>query len=230
MLIILNNIFFLLFLFILLFSMYAQFNVYKVFKKYSKIYNDKKISGIEIVENLKKIYDMEYLNIKKTKGYLTDYYNPIDKSINLSENVQSNCTITSIAIAAHEMGHALQDKQKNFFLMIRNKIFPFVSIFSNMSIPLLFIGVIFELYNLILFGMICYSFIALFQIITFPIEIDASKKALKLLIDNDYLNKKEISCVKDTLNAAALTYFAAMTAVLIQMIRFFLIYLNIKDR
>ena len=177
------------------------------------------LSGFEIA---RKILDKNGLNeimIVETKGYLSDHYDPSRKVVRLSTDIFHGTSIASNAVAAHEVGHAIQDKEGYLFMRIRHAIFPVVNILSNISYYIILIGFIFELMNLVWLGIAAVSFGVFFQIVTLPVEINASKRAGKELNELNLVNKKDNDGVKNMLTAAALTYVAGVLAGILQLVR-----------
>ena len=154
----------------------------------------------------------------ETNGYLTDHYDPNRKVIKLSRNIYGNDTISSMAVAAHEVGHAIQDKEGYFFLRLRTFIFPIVSFISRMSWLVILVGFFFEIVNAIYLGIIIVSASVIFELVTLPVEINASKRAIKELNSLNLITGEEDK-VKNVLTAAALTYVAGTLAEILQLIR-----------
>ena len=163
----------------------------------------------------------------ETNGYLTDHYDPNRKVIRLSHNVYQSDSVASIAIAAHECGHALQDKEGYFFLRLRSFIYPIVNIATSISYYIILVGFLFEALNLVYIGIALTALGLLFQIITLPVEFNASKRAGKEIDTLKLANKDEKSGVKKVLVSAALTYVAGVLASAIQIFRLILMS---KDR
>ncbi len=203
----------------LLFSLYAQYKVKKTFNTYKSIPNSNKLTGEMLAIDLKSKFQMSYLGIEKVSGYLNDHYNPKSKSLGLSDEVANKSTIASLAIVAHEMGHAKQDADNMFFLKIRNKIFPFTNIASNMAIPIFIFGLIFNSINLMNIGIVLFALVSLFYILTLPIELNASKRGLYMLKEGQYLNEGELKGARAVLSAAALTYIAALASSIATLLR-----------
>ena len=190
---------------------------------YNSNLKKKNKQGLTGFDAARKILDANGLNdllIIETSGNLTDHYDPKRKVIRLSKSIYELDSMASISVAAHEVGHALQDKEGYFFLKFRSFIFPVVSIMSRIAYVVLFIGFLSEIANLIWFGIFAVAFGVFFQIITLPVEINASKRAIKqmeelgLITDDD-----EKSSAKNMLTAAALTYVAGALAELLQLLR-----------
>ena len=220
---------FIAFIAVVVLSIYAQIKVSSTYKRYLAIPNRKGITGYEMAENLKREFQMDDLSIERINGELTDHYNPRNKKLALSANVADKASIASVAIAAHEMGHARQHAEKNLLLRFRDATFPVLKFSSQAAIPLLIFGFIFSNNNIVLAGIILYSVIAIFQVITVPIELNASSRALMMLKGGSYLSEEELKGAKKVLSAAALTYIAAIATVLVQLLRFIFIFLGSRD-
>jgi Zn-dependent membrane protease YugP len=196
----------------------AQIFIKISYENNSRIKNSKELTGYDVA---RKILDKNGLNdllIVETNGYLTDHYDPNRKVIKLSKNIYGNDTISSMAVAAHEVGHAIQDKEGYFFLRLRTFIFPIVSFISRMSWLVILIGFFFEIVNAIYLGIIIISASVIFELVTLPVEINASKRAIKELNSLNLITGEEDK-VKNVLTAAALTYVAGTLAEILQLIR-----------
>lgn len=197
----------------------AEIYIKIIYKKSTNRSVMNKMTGYDIA---RKILDKNGLNdllIIETKGTLTDHYDPSRKVIRLSSGIYKESTIASNAVAAHEVGHALQDKEGYTFLRIRSIIFPVVSFLSRISYLVTFLGFLFEIMNLVYLGIIAVGAGVLFQVVTLPVEINASKRAVKELNELGIINEEEKEDVKNMLTAAALTYVASTLAELLQLIR-----------
>lgn len=196
----------------------AQIFIKISYENNSRIKNSKELTGYDVA---RKILDKNGLNdllIVETNGYLTDHYDPNRKVIKLSKNIYGNDTISSMAVAAHEVGHAIQDKEGYFFLRLRTFIFPIVSFISRMSWLVILVGFFFEIVNAIYLGIIIISASVIFELVTLPVEINASKRAIKELNSLNLITGEE-NKVKNVLTAAALTYIAGTLAEILQLIR-----------
>lgn len=196
----------------------AQIFIKISYENNSRIKNSKELTGYDVA---RKILDKNGLNdllIVETNGYLTDHYDPNRKVIKLSRNIYGNDTISSMAVAAHEVGHAIQDKEGYFFLRLRTFIFPIVSFISRMSWLVILAGFFFEIVNAIYLGIIIVSASVIFELVTLPVEINASKRAIKELNSLNLITGEEDK-VKNVLTAAALTYVAGTLAEILQLIR-----------
>lgn len=196
----------------------AQIFIKISYENNSRIKNSKELTGYDVA---RKILDKNGLNdllIVETNGYLTDHYDPNRKVIKLSRNIYGNDTISSMAVAAHEVGHAIQDKEGYFFLRLRTFIFPIVSFISRISWLVILVGFFFEIVNAIYLGIIIVSASVIFELVTLPVEINASKRAIKELNSLNLITGEEDK-VKNVLTAAALTYVAGTLAEILQLIR-----------
>lgn len=196
----------------------AQIFIKISYENNSRIKYSKELTGYDVA---RKILDKNGLNdllIVETNGYLTDHYDPNRKVIKLSRNIYGNDTISSMAVAAHEVGHAIQDKEGYFFLRLRTFIFPIVSFISRISWLVILIGFFFEIVNAIYLGIIIVSASVIFELVTLPVEINASKRAIKELNSLNLITGEEDK-VKNVLTAAALTYVAGTLAEILQLIR-----------
>lgn len=196
----------------------AQIFIKISYENNSRIKNTKELTGYDVA---RKILDKNGLNdllIVETNGYLTDHYDPNRKVIKLSRNIYGNDTISSMAVAAHEVGHAIQDKEGYFFLRLRTFIFPIVSFISRISWLVILVGFFFEIVNAIYLGIIIVSASVIFELVTLPVEINASKRAIKELNSLNLITGEEDK-VKNVLTAAALTYVAGTLAEILQLIR-----------
>ena len=201
------------------FSIFAQVKVQSTYKKFSGIPNSKGMSGMDVAVDLRNHFGMDYLKINNVPGTLSDHFNPKDKSLGLSDGVANNKSIASLAIVAHEMGHARQDAENMSIIKIRNFVFPFANIASNAAIPLFIIGLIFSFSALMNIGIILFVIVAIFYLLTLPLEINASSRGLKMLKEGNYLNSGEINGARSVLTAAALTYIAALASAILTVLR-----------
>ncbi|MGL4990394.1 MAG: zinc metallopeptidase [Sarcina sp.] len=209
-------------------TLWAQMKVNGKYSKYSKIPNKIGYTGAKVAQlimNRKGIFDVK---IEVTEGKLSDHYDPVHKIVRLSREVYFGSLLASLAIAAHEIGHVQQDFEGYKALKFRHEIFPVVNISSNLSMILFFIGIIFTIPMLTIIGIILFSVIVLFQLVTLPVEFNASKRAITNLESMGILEKDEIQGTKNVLSAAALTYVAATLIAITQLLR--LIILSNRNR
>ena len=189
---------------------------------YSKTKRIKNRAGITGAQTARKILDengLSNVKVEEVRGVLGDHYDPRTKTVRLSSDIYRNTSIASASVAAHECGHAIQDKEGYFFLKLRNSIVPLVNFASYAGYFAILIGVIASSLKIIWIGIIAEVVILVFQLITLPVEFDASKRALKQLEKQKILEKIEISTSKKMLTAAALTYVASVTATILEILR-----------
>lgn len=216
-----------LFLIIIIVPLVADIFVRINYGVYSKKINNCGLNGGDVARKILEKNGLSDIYVVETNGYLTDHYDPNRKVIRLSHNVYQSDSVASIAIAAHECGHALQDKEGYFFLRLRSFIYPIVNIATSISYYIILIGFLFEAFNLVYIGIALTALGLLFQIITLPVEFNASKRAGKEIDSLKLADKEEKSGVKKVLVSAALTYVAGVLASAIQIFRLILM---AKDR
>lgn len=208
---------------VIIFAFICQLKVQSNYKKYGRIRNARNMTGAQAAYELLQLNGITDVRIKRISGNLTDHYNPKTKEICLSEGVFNSNSIAAVGIACHEAGHACQHAQGYFPLKIRNFIIPVTRFGSNLGIPLALIGIIFSWQPLIYIGIILYAAVAVFQLITLPVEFNASKRALQTIRTNSFLVGAEYNSARKVLTAAALTYVAALASSLATMLRLLLV-------
>lgn len=208
----------------LIITLLAQFFVSSSYSKYKKVKNERNLTGREAARYLLDKHDLNDIKVVETSGYLTDHYDPSKRVIRLSSDVYRGTSIASVSVACHECGHAIQDKENYLFLRIRSKLVPLVNFSSYAGYVAIALGCLFGSLNLIWVGIIAELVILLFQLITLPVEIDASKRAMKELDYSHFFNSKELKQGKTMLIAAALTYVASVVTALIQILRLILMF------
>jgi hypothetical protein len=201
-------------------TLYAQYKVKTSYSKYSKVLAKNGLSGKETAEELLLRNNLSNIKIESIEGRLSDHYNPRQKKLSLSKEIYCGKSLAAQGIVAHEIGHALQDAKNYFPLSLRSNLVPVTNIGSNMAVPLFLIGFIFNFPVLMDIGIIAFSLAVLFQLVTLPVEFDASKRAVNLLVRTNIISStEEINSVKKVLNAAALTYVAATSVAVFQLLR-----------
>lgn len=198
-------------------ALFAQIKVKSNFSKYTRVYAN--LTGEEAAKRLLFLNGVGGVDIKPCKGNLTDHFDPRTNTIYLSETVFSKNTVAAVGIACHEAGHAVQYAKNYSPLKIRNAIIPITRIGSSLCIPLVFLGFLFSFYPLSLLGVAFFGLSLLFQLITLPVEFNASKRAMACVKNDALLNGADSAGVKKILTAAALTYVAAMVTSLAQFLR-----------
>lgn len=203
----------------LLLTIWAQFKVKGAFSRYSEVPASRGISAEEVSRMLLDRNGLSGVRIERIPGELSDHYDPSRKVLRLSASVNASRSIAAIGVAAHEVGHAVQDKENYGFLRFRNAIVPAVQLCSAASMPLFFIGLIMGSLNLLNIGILLFCGVLIFHLVTLPLEFDASARALRMLRETNILSQREIGGAKAVLDAAALTYVAALVMTVLQLVR-----------
>jgi len=203
----------------MLLSMWAQHRVTSSFKKYSTQHTTKRLTGAQAAEQVLRSAGVTNVAIERVSGTLTDHFDPRTNCIRLSDSVYDSTSVAAVGVAAHEAGHALQYANLYAPMKIRAAIIPATNIGSKLSIPLVLIGLIFSLPGLINIGILLFATVVLFQLITLPVEFNASRRAIDILDSSGMLTREELPAAKKVLGAAALTYVGALAVSLAQLIR-----------
>lgn len=207
----------------------AQIYVSYTYNRFKKVRNDFGLTGFDVAKKILEVNGLEKLYVVETQGKLTDHYDSSRKTIRLSSEVYHEESIAALAIAAHECGHALQDKDGYFFLRLRAMIYPIVSIGTKFAYVLLIIGFLFELMNMIIVAIALYGLGLVFQLITLPVEFDASKRALNMLRSLHICNQVGDDGTGKMLRAAAFTYVAGVLSSALEIIRLIAIFNRDRD-
>ncbi len=203
----------------LILALYAQNKVKSTYQKYSKVASRRGLTGVQTARSLLDENGLSEIKIEKIPGSLTDHYDPRAKVLRLSAPIHDSSSLSALGIAAHETGHAIQDSRAYLPLRIRHAIFPATALGTNLAFPLFFIGFLFGGRFLMNLGILFFTAAVIFQIVTLPVEYNASRRALILLKEGNYLEEKEISGADKVLSAAALTYLAATAMAVMQLLR-----------
>lgn len=214
-----------------LLSLWASFNVKSTFNKYSQVYSSRNITGAQAAQRVLYANGIRDVRIEHISGNLTDHFDPTSNVIRLSDNVYSNTSAAAIGVACHEAGHAVQYAQNYAPIRMRAAIIPVTNFGSRLAMPLILIGVLLssfgELSNtLIYLGIACFGLSLVFQLITLPVEFNASNRAMQAIGQSELLTMEEQKCARKTLTAAALTYVAATAVALAQLLRLLMIFGN----
>lgn len=215
---------------VLLFSFYCQIKVKRAFRRYSSVHAMCGMTGAQAAARLLQLNGITDVQIRQIGGTLTDYYDPKNKEICLSGDVYNATSVAAIGVACHEAGHACQHAQGYAPLKIRNAAIPATRIGSSLGIPLVLLGVVFTWRPLIMVGIVLYALVALFQLLTLPVEFNASRRALQTIGSNQFLTEQEYRGAKKVLTAAALTYVAALASALATLLRLLLLAGRSNDR
>lgn len=203
----------------IIFSLIVQFKLKSTYSKYSRIGNTRRITGAQAANLVLNYYGITNVAIVPVSGTMTDHYDPTQNVIRLSEGVFNSSSIAAVGIACHEAGHAVQHAQNYVPIKIRNSILPVCNIGSSLSIPLLIIGVFFGFDPLVWIGIGFFAFTTVFQLVTLPVELNASNRAIKVIESNGLLSFEEKLGAEEVLKAAAMTYIAAIAVSLAQLLR-----------
>lgn len=215
---------------VLLFSFYCQIKVKRAFRRYSSVHAMCGMTGAQAAARLLQLNGITDVQIRQIGGILTDYYDPKNKEICLSGDVYNATSVAAIGVACHEAGHACQHAQGYAPLKIRNAAIPATRIGSSLGIPLVLLGMVFTWRPLIIVGIVLYALVALFQLLTLPVEFNASRRALQTIESNQFLTEQEYRGAKKVLTAAALTYVAALASALATLLRLLLLAGRSNDR
>lgn len=207
----------------------AQLKVTLSYNKYKTIDNTKNISGFEVARKILDSNGLNDIHIVEVPGNLTDHYDPSRKVVRLSKDIFHKTTVASAAIAAHECGHAIQDKEEYFYMRFRAAIFPIVKIATQLSYVIIFIGLLLQALDLIYIGIAFVACGLIFQIVTLPVELNASKRAKELLLNLNIIDEDEKEEVGEMLNSAAMTYVAGVLASALQLLRLILAFTGRRD-
>lgn len=205
-------------------SMLAQANVQKAFAKYSKIKTKKQITGRQAADYILDTRGYNDIKIKQINNAMGDYFNPATKEVALSPESMRDTSIASVAVAAHELGHVIQYKEGYMPLQIKSWLVPAVNFGSKLSFPVIFLGMILSRQNLLNIGLVLFALTLVFQIVTLPVEFNASARALQVLEESGMLIGEENAHAKAMLKAAAYTYVAATLTTALQFLRLFLLF------
>ncbi|TFB23977.1 Zn-dependent protease [Filobacillus milosensis] len=214
---------------LLILPLWAQSRVKNTYKKYMKVPNSAGMSGAEVARRILKENGIFNVKVVETKGFLSDHYDPRKKIVRLSSHNYHHSSKAAAAIAAHEVGHAIQDAEAYAFLRFRHALVPVANIGSNMSFFLIIAGFLLGATGLIGIGLVLMSFAVLFQLVTLPVEFNASNRAMDQLVSMGVITSSEHPQTKKVLNAAALTYVAAAVVALMELIRFALMFFAMDD-
>ena len=208
----------------MLIAMFAQARVNTTFNRYSRVYSRRGITAAQVARSILDANGLYEVQVMRVSGHLTDHYDPRTNVVRLSDSVYTSSSIASIALAAHEVGHAIQHATDYAPLTIRSAIIPITNLGSQLSMPLILLGILFSAQPLVEIGILAFSLMAVFQLVTLPVEFNASNRAIRTLAADGYLDQEELSGAKQVLGAAAMTYVAALITSLAQLFRLILLF------
>lgn len=210
-------------------SLLASASVNSTFRKYSNQLSTRRITGAQAAQRVLSSNGVSGVRIERISGNLTDHFDPRSNVIRLSDNVYDSTSTAAIGVACHEAGHAVQYAQHYFPIKLRAAIIPITNLGSKLAMPLILFGVLFSALGaafepLIYIGIACFSLSLVFQLVTLPVEFNASRRAIRAISDGELLTAEEIRGARKTLRAAAMTYVAATAVALAQLLRLFLLF------
>lgn len=203
----------------LIFALICQARVNSVFKKYSQVGASRGLDGARAAYEVLRYSGVRGVQIERVSGNLTDHFDPRTNVVRLSDSVYSAKTLAAVGVAAHESGHAAQYAEGYFPMKLRAAIIPATNIGSRLAVPLILLGILFSFPPLWSVGIICFGLSVFFQLVTLPVEFNASRRALATLRDSNMLDEDELRGAKKVLSAAAMTYVAALAVSLMQLLR-----------
>ncbi len=207
--------------------MIASARVKTTYNKYSQYRSASGMTGAEAAQRILNSAGIYDVTVQHISGNLTDHYNPATKTLNLSDSVYGSTSVAAVGVAAHECGHAIQHQHSYFPLTLRTAIVPIANIGSSIAWPLIVFGLLFSRNSGAMFinlGILCFSFAVLFQLVTLPVEFNASARALRILGEQGILSESELPYTRKVLKAAALTYVASAAAAILQLLRLVLLF------
>jgi Zn-dependent membrane protease YugP len=207
-------------------SMWASLHVKNTFRRWSQVPIQTRMTGSEAARRMLDSNGLYDVPVEAIAGQLTDHYDPTARAVRLSESVYGDNSIAAVSVACHEVGHAIQHSSHYPALVMRHRMFPLVNFTSGISPYLIIAGFLLALNNLILIGIIFFSAAVAFQLVTLPVEFNASARARKQMVTHGFINEEESAGAGKVLNAAALTYVAAALVSLLQLLKFVMIFLN----
>lgn len=208
-------------------SMIASSYVNRTFERYDAVNSKHQVTGTDAARYILRNQNIDDVGVQQISGNLTDNYNSVNKTLSLSQATAQSTSVAAIGVAAHECGHAVQDAQGYFPLRLRTAIVPIANFGTNLSIPLLIVGILISGSSgqmIINIGLLAFSLAFIFQLVTLPVEFNASRRALQILSEGGILTNEEVPQARKVLTAAALTYVAAAVSVLLQLLRLFLLF------
>lgn len=213
----------------LILSFIAQGMVQSSYKKYSRLMGSRRITGAQAAEMLLRSRGVNDVRIERVSGNLTDHYDPKANVIRLSDGVHSSHSVAAVGIACHEAGHALQYAEKYAPIKFRMALVPVCNIASNLAVPLIILGIVLSFFELAYIGIAAFALSTVFQLVTLPVEFNASRRAMTIIDEQNILFDEEAKGARKVLTAAAMTYVAALAVSLANLLRFVMIVGNRRD-
>lgn len=217
------------FIVLLLLPIYAQMKVKRTYKRYSQVRSTSGMTGAEVARLILDQNGLSNVRVVEQQGFLSDHYNPETKTVALSTHNYHEASVAGTAVAAHECGHAIQHKEAYSFLTLRSRLVPVANISSNASWIFIMIGLIATIQPLLLVGIVLLAAGVVFQLVTLPVEFDASKRAMNQIVAHGIIRNEEEPYARKVLSAAALTYVAAAATAVMELLRLVLIYTGMNN-
>jgi len=213
----------------MLLSLWASARVNSTFKRYSTQYSSRRLTGADAARRVLNSHGVHNVRIERISGNLTDHFDPKINVIRLSDSVYDNTSTAAIGVACHEAGHAVQYAQNYGPIKLRSAIVPVTNLGSKLAMPLILLGILLSFlgnfsYTLVYVGIACFSLSVVFQLITLPVEFNASRRALRAIEDGQILTDEELKGARKTLSAAAMTYVAATAVAMAQLLRLLILF------
>lgn len=217
------------FILLLIIPIWAQMRVKGAYRKYSQVHTSSGLTGAQVARKILDENGLYDVKIEETRGTLTDHYDPRSKVVRLSTDNYYGTSVAGAAVAAHEVGHAMQDAENYAFLRFRHALVPVASFGSNASFFLILAGILMGASGFILLGIITMAAAVLFQLVTLPVEFNASSRAMEQIVSSGVIRNDEERDTRKVLNAAALTYVAGALVALLELVRFILMYIGMNN-
>ena len=225
----------------LILSAWASAKVNSTYSKYDKVANRSRMTGYDTAVRLLQRGGVTDISVNRVNGRLSDHYNPVKKQVNLSASTYGSASVASVAVAAHEIGHVMQKKERYFPYLVRKALVPITNIGSRLALPVVILGLLLDVFlwgsaglpygTWILYaGIALYGLSTLFMLVTLPVEFNASRRAEKMLVAEGILAKEEMPAVRKVLSAAAMTYVASLLVSLVYFLRFLFVILSLARR
>lgn len=225
----------------LILSAWASAKVNSTYSKYDKVANRSRMTGYDTAVRLLQRGGVTDISVNRVNGRLSDHYNPVKKQVNLSASTYGSASVAAVAVAAHEIGHVMQKKERYFPYLVRKVLVPITNIGSRLALPVVILGLLLDIFlwgsaglpygTWILYaGIALYGLSTLFMLVTLPVEFNASRRAEKMLVAEGILAKEEMPAVRKVLSAAAMTYVASLLVSLVYFLRFLFVILSLARR
>ncbi|WP_203361908.1 zinc metallopeptidase [Bacillus sp. REN10] len=218
------------FILLMIVPIWAQMKVKSTYNKYSRVPVSTGMNGAQTARKILDDNGLYHVQVVETQGFLSDHYNPMTKTVHLSPHNYHDHSIAGAAVAAHEVGHAIQDAENYSFLRFRHALVPIANLGSNMSWIFIMIGIFTQLSGMMLLGIVLMAFGVLFQVVTLPVEFNASSRAMDQIVSSGIIRNDEEREARKVLNAAAMTYVAAAAVAVLELVRLLLVFTGMQNQ